>query len=292
MLATWIRDVYGYDDRTEMQAAIDDIASPLDSYGFASAGVYIFFDPVKLEVLYIGLARDLAQRFAQHNGLAGMPVSGCKRVQLEKWFTQHKSLGYAIFVQSYIDQVAVSRQVGTKSAEYYDEENDAFWGYGEGGLEDIKANEGVLIAAYLQRHGHLPRWNKIGGAVQSRKRATAGIYAQLDLATGQIDSLLLARRTIRELSSDPTAMSYEEALHVGRLWSIVETFGAGVDSLTILKCLAEEAKKQRHINPELLRVSNRIYASEYYLLPPPVPASQDTDGSIPFLMKQRANNEK
>jgi len=37
MLATWIRDVYG-DERTEMRDAIDDIASPLDSYGFASAG--------------------------------------------------------------------------------------------------------------------------------------------------------------------------------------------------------------------------------------------------------------
>jgi predicted GIY-YIG superfamily endonuclease len=292
MLATWIRDVYAYEDRAEMRAAIDDIASPLDSYGFASAGVYVFFDPAKFEALYIGLARDLSQRFAQHNGLAGLLISGCKRVQLEKWFTQHKSLGYAIFVQSHIGQVAVSRQVGTMSAEYYDEENDAFWGYGESGLETIKANEGVLIAAFLRRHGRLPRWNKIGGAVRSRERATDGIYAQLDLATGQIDSLLLARRTIRELSGDPTAMSYEEALDVGRLHSILKTFGAGVDSLTILKSLEEEANNQRHINPELLEVGNRMYASKYYSLPPPIPASQDTEGSIPYLMKWRADNEK
>ena len=69
--------MYGNDERTEMRDAIDDIASPLDSYGFASAGIYVFFDPIKFEVLYIGLAGDLAQRFAQHNGLASMPASVC-----------------------------------------------------------------------------------------------------------------------------------------------------------------------------------------------------------------------
>jgi len=69
-----------------------------------------------------------------------MPASGCKRVQLEEWFKRRKSLGYAIFVQSCIDQIAVSRQAGTMSAEYYDEEDDVFWSYDESGLEDIKAN--------------------------------------------------------------------------------------------------------------------------------------------------------
>ena len=292
VLATWIRDVYSYGDRTEMRAAIDDIASPLDSYGFASAGVYVFFDPVEFEVLYIGLARDLAQRFAQHNGLASMPISGCKRAQLEEWFSQHESLGYSIFVQSCFDQVAVSRQAGTMSAEYYDEEGATFWEYGESGLEDIKANEGVLIEAYLQRHGHLPRWNSIGGAIHSRDQAKPAIYAQLDLAIGLIDSLLLARKSIRGLSSDPTFMTYEEALHVGRQWSVMKSFGGGIDSLSILKSLAEEAKERRHLNPELVRVSDRIYASGYYKLSPPPPASEETCGSIPYLLKQQADDRE
>lgn len=292
MLATWIRDVYGDADRTEMRDSIDDIASPLDSYGFASAGVYVFFDPIEFEVLYIGLARDLAQRFAQHNGLASMPVSGCKRAQLEEWFEQHKSLGYAIFVQSCMDQVAVSRQAGTMSSEYYDEEGDVFWSYGESGLEDIKRNEGVLLEANLRRRGKLPRWNKIGGAIHSRERATPAMSSQLDLATGLIDSLLLARRTIRELSSDPTAMFYEEALHLGRQRSIMKTFGIGIDSLTILKSLAEEAGKQRYLNPELYVVTNHIGTSGYYKLPPPPPGSEDTYGSIPYLMKRRAGSSE
>ena len=284
--------MYGNDERTEMRDAIDDIASPLDSFGFASAGVYVFFDTIKFEVLYIGLARDLAQRFAQHNGLASMPASGCKRVQLEEWFKRRKSLGYAIFVQSCIDQVAVSRQAGTMNAEYYDEEDDVFWSYDESGLEDIKANEGVLIAAYLQRHGKLPPWNKIGGATYSRERANPAIYAQLDLATGLVDSLLLARKTIRKLSSDPTAMAYEEALHAGRQWSIIKNFGAGIDSLTILKSLAEVTEKQGYLNPELYAVTNHIHTSGYSELPPPPPASEDAVGSIPYLTNQRERDGK
>jgi hypothetical protein len=130
--------VYGDDQRSDLRQAIDGIASPLDYYGFASAGVYIFFDPENFDVLYIGLARDLSVRFAQHNNLVRMPAGGCKRKQINEWFGKRKLLGYATFVQSSYDQVAVSRQAGTMTAAYYDEESDAFWGYDESGLEDIK----------------------------------------------------------------------------------------------------------------------------------------------------------
>jgi len=113
------------------------------------------------------------------------------------------------------------------SAEYYDEEDDVFWSYDESGLEDIKANEGVLIAAYVQGYGKLPPWNKIGGATHSRERANPAIYAQLDLATGLVDSLLLARKTIRKLSSDPTAMAYGEALHAADSGRSLRTLAQG-----------------------------------------------------------------
>lgn len=42
--------------------AIDDLCSPKDNYGWASAGIYCFW-------VYIGLAGDLAERFKQHNGI-------------------------------------------------------------------------------------------------------------------------------------------------------------------------------------------------------------------------------
>lgn len=288
MLATWIRDVYGDDQRSDLREAIDGIASPLDNYGFASAGVYIFFDPTNFDVLYIGLARDLSVRFAQHNDLVTMSADGCKREQVKEWFGKRKSLGYAAFVQSCYDQVAVSRQAGTMSAEYYDEESDAFWGYDESGLEDIKANEGALIAAYSGYHGRLPLWNKIGGARHARQRAPQRLYGQLELAAGAVDSLLLARRTIRELWNEPVSMSYEEALHAGRQLAILKTFGIGVDSLIIVKSMVEQAEKRKHIDPNLLELSNCIYSSGYYMLPPPAPGSEKTPGSIAYEMRQRS----
>ena len=287
VLATWIRDVYGDDQRSDLRQAIDGIASPLDYYGFASAGVYIFFDPASFDVLYIGLARDLSIRFAQHNDLVRMSADGCKRRQINEWFGKNKSLGYAAFVQSSYDQVAVSRQAGTMTAEYYDEESAAFWSYNESGLEDIIANEGALIEVYSQHHGRLPLWNKIGGARHARRRAPRRLYRQLELATGAVDSLLLARKSFRELWNDPVSLSYEEALHAGRQSATLKSFGIGVDSLVIIKSMVEQAERQKNIDPNLLNLSNRIYSSGYYMLPPPTPGSEDTPGSIPYEMQRK-----
>ncbi len=68
MLGTIIRDLYIKEETREIKDALDDIASPRDNYGFSSVGVYCYFDPETLSVLYIGLARDLTQRFCHHNG--------------------------------------------------------------------------------------------------------------------------------------------------------------------------------------------------------------------------------
>lgn len=46
-----------------MADAIDDLCCPNDNYGWVSAGIYCFWDYYTHEVLYIGLAGDLAERF-------------------------------------------------------------------------------------------------------------------------------------------------------------------------------------------------------------------------------------
>jgi len=73
-----MRDDYQAHEAQELREAIDDLASPLDTYGFASTGVYIFFDPDTKDILYIGLARDLSERFAQRNALIKMAAKSCK----------------------------------------------------------------------------------------------------------------------------------------------------------------------------------------------------------------------
>jgi hypothetical protein len=201
MLVTWVRDVYTDNERSEMRAAIDSIASPNTYDGFASNGVYVFFDPESREVLYnwLVLARDLSERFAQHNGLIRMQEDGCKIRQIAAWFASNDRLGYAAALQSPFSQAGVGRQRGKPTREFYDEESGVFWGYDSEGLDHIADVEGQLIAAFTRRTGALPRWNKVQGRVAQGNMPTES-YALLEMATGQADSLLLARRTIRQLA--------------------------------------------------------------------------------------------
>ena len=69
MFGTVIIDAYRKEEALEMADAIDDLCSPTDNYGWASAGIYCFWDYYAEAVLYIGLAGDLAERFKQHNGI-------------------------------------------------------------------------------------------------------------------------------------------------------------------------------------------------------------------------------
>lgn len=280
MLATWMRDVYRGHEREMLWTAIDDLVSPLDTYGFASAGVYVFFDPKSHQVLYIGLAVDLAQRFAQHNGLIGFPDAGCKRRQIDNWFEQHEELGYAIFVQSPIDQVSVSRQRGTGSESFYDEEANTFWDYPRFGLDNIRRTEGILLSSHRKALSALPPWNKVGGAKHPPELATPGGYRLLELAAGRTDSLLLARKSIRDLSDDHNATAYETALHTGRIGAIQYNFGLEIDSLTVWRYFSDRAKDPRLQGSVLLDTALRLQADEYPLLPPPPPGSADTPGQL------------
>lgn len=62
-------DAYTKEEKEEIAEALDDLCSPNDNYGWASAGIYSFWDYNTKEIFYIGLAVDLTERFKQHNGL-------------------------------------------------------------------------------------------------------------------------------------------------------------------------------------------------------------------------------
>lgn len=87
MFGTVIIDAYRKEEALEMADAIDDLCSPTDNYGWASAGIYCFWDYYAEAVLYIGLAGDLAERFKQHNGI--LPIKeGSKQKQIEDYFQE------------------------------------------------------------------------------------------------------------------------------------------------------------------------------------------------------------
>ena len=50
---------YRKEEAWEMAKAIDDLCSPTDNYGWASAGIYCFWDYYAEAVLYIGLAGSI-----------------------------------------------------------------------------------------------------------------------------------------------------------------------------------------------------------------------------------------
>ena len=226
MFGTVILDAYTKDETKELADAINDLCCPNDNYGWASAGIYCFWDYYTREVLYIGLARDLYVRFCQHNGLIPMQDSGCKYKQIQQYFNEHKKLGYTIFVQSPLSQPLVSRNK-TMYEKMANEDGSSIQDYiSEQGINNIKLSEGILIEAYRRAYGHFPPWNKVGGSIEGQERTMEkNINIVKSFANPQIQKVspIVSRSTIRELYENPTYEFCENYLHAIRM--LVLNFG-------------------------------------------------------------------
>ena len=226
MFGTVILDAYTDDERTELSNAIDDLCNPSDSYGWASAGIYSFWNYYTHEILYIGLASDLYERFRQHNGLSQMDIKGCKYSQINQYFKSYDKLGYTIFVQSPLSQPLVHRnkELFEKMAS---EHNSDIKDYTNSqGIKDIKRVEGILIEAYRKSYGDFPKWNKVGGSIQGQNKVKKNnINIVKSFCSPQDINInpIMSRSSIRELSSNPTYERYESFLHSVRM--LVLLFG-------------------------------------------------------------------
>ena len=255
MFGTIIMDSYKSDEIELMSQNIDLLCSPMDSYGWASAGIYSFWDYYTKEVLYIGLASDLCVRFRQHNGLLPISENACKFKQIQSYFSQHERLGYSILVQSPLSQPIVHR-----NKEQYRNFMNAPKGSpipnyaGEEGLEHIRQAEGQLIESYKQIIGTVPPWNKIGGDVFSRKYATKNnyLYVVRAFSNGTPDNYLVSRATIRELAENPT---YE--------WFEVQLHGLRMMLLSLGMSFEQAVALQMKFNPYFEDQWNRIVSSKY-----------------------------
>ena len=65
MFGTIILDSYTWDEIELMANNLDEICSPTDTLGWASAGIYSFWDYYTKEILYIGLASDTQEHIPQ-----------------------------------------------------------------------------------------------------------------------------------------------------------------------------------------------------------------------------------
>lgn len=175
----------------------------------AARGSTAIGTPTRLKTLYLGLAKDLASRFAQHNSLNGnKPNKGNKGAQINAWFHTHDRLGFSIVIQE---------------------------GLADDGYGRYSANaEGQLLEGYRVLHGRFPPWNGIGGSRNGATFAGANTAAWFDAMTGRTDSLFIARRTIRDLNDDYEADRYECTMHTSRTELTLHPHQGPIDDAGIL----------------------------------------------------------
>ena len=219
MFGTVIIDAYRKAETIEMFEAIEDLCSPNDNYGWASAGVYCFWDYYTEEILYMGLAGDLAERFKQHNGI--LPVKeGSKQKYIEDYFSKNERLGYTIFVQSPLSQPLVHRNRDMYEQYATEINSTAEDMISDQGKADIKRVEGILIEAYRKKYGHFPPWNSIGGSLDGQKSVmdnNINIVHSFCKPDDYYMNPIVSRSTIRELSKNSEWAWYENYLHAARM---------------------------------------------------------------------------
>lgn len=224
MFGTVIIDAYTKDEREELAEAIDDLCSPNDNYGWASAGIYCFWDYYNEEILYIGLASDLSDRFKQHNGIKPVDHTSCKFEKIEAYFENNYRLGYTIFVQSPLSQPLTYRNRATYEKFATQLNSPVEDMLSEQGREDIKSTEGILIESYRRRHGYFPPWNEVGGSLLGQQNVSPNNYNIVKSFCTPDDfyrNPIMARSTIRELSNNPTYASFESYLHAVRMYILI-----------------------------------------------------------------------
>ena len=224
MFGTVIMDTYKRDDKFKMMKAIDEICSPNDNYGWASAGIYCFWDYYIEEVLYIGLASDLCDRFKQHNGIKSVDDDSCKYKYIENYFNNNERIGYTIFVQSPLSQPLTFRN-RTQYEKIANEANSSVENMlSEQGKDDIKRVEGILIESYRKKHGHIPPWNDIGGSIQGQNLVMPNNYNIVKSFCSPDDyeiNPIVSRSTISELAENPSYVTFENFLHAVRMYVLI-----------------------------------------------------------------------
>lgn len=206
MFCTIISEAYEYDEQEKIYEYIDDICSPRDTYGWSSNGIYCYWNYNTKEILYIGLARNLGERFKQHNGLISCDSRSCKIKEIEQYFRENKKIGFSIIVQSPLFQMKVSRNSEISAFSLDEEQNEEY-------RKNLAEIEGKLIQGHTRRFGEIPKWNKINGELGCFPIIDSSIF---DYLTLRKDSFLNARISLREISENPEYAYYEMFLHAIR----------------------------------------------------------------------------
>lgn len=240
MWGTFLIDVYDESERQEMANALETLCSPADDYGFASGGVYCYWSVRERIPLYIGRAIDLPDRFRQHNGLRGPAGPGNKVEKINTFFEDDPVLGFSVLVRSTLSQSETSRRISRAERE----EEPLHWVEDPESVsteieKEIALAEGTAIRSHFLRHGRLPAWNRIHGELSNWNESMRRPDSSGSLFCGTADSLLQARRSLRELATEPFHTAFEQELHGARIMAVAETIrdNRQLDDFDILSTL-------------------------------------------------------
>lgn len=230
MLCTVIWDAYRDSERQEIWRAIQQFL-PINSPDWSRQGVYAYWDPDTRELLYVGLASNLPERFAQHNRLI-THSGGNKANTIDGWFRGHDRLGFTLLVQSAAVQTLadlheISPLLGVETGEI------------------SKIAEGQLIELHRMARGERPLWNRTGGSVVGAEWANPADRSVIGLLSAADDNLFAARHTLRELVGNEEALRNEATVHSARMAAIEEMHEA--DDLDSLEPDEQVARISRYL---------------------------------------------
>jgi len=214
MLGTIVIDKYRITERNDIVESLE-ILTVNNCQDWATAGIYCYWDYDSKEILYIGLAVDLVERFRQHNGLMKCNDSSSKYQEIDQYFNKNEYIGFSIILQSALSQPISQRQ--RKKHNYSFNDSDLIGALGEQGHKEIKRLEGMLLEGFRQKHGKFPLWNKMGGSKEGQKSFKERQVKLLDLLNSNEHNKYISRCSLRELSNNQTYCRYEAYLHSIRI---------------------------------------------------------------------------
>lgn len=215
LLATVAIDQIEWKDRQEFWTALNELCSPATTCGFSSSGIYSFWDPVKFDLLYVGLASDLALRIGQHLGLIPCDPKCCKSKQVEKFVFENGRIGIGLLLMSPNDQtILASRKSRVTDNERLAEIEEAL---GSKAKDTIAHFESLILRSHKRIDGKLPRWNRNAGSKLGQAHADASLGGLSQALSGRFDVAYTSRLSIRDLNDLPESQIEEFVLHPARL---------------------------------------------------------------------------
>jgi len=155
--ATLAVDVFTKIESQALLEPINDICNPAWPTGFSSSGVYAFWHPTTNELLYVGLASDLALRFGQHLGFIECDPKCCKAFQISAFFKKEDHIGISLSLMSSNDQTCLASRRKHTTRQLILSEIEA--SRGAEARQTIEYFESVIIRSHKNLYGHRPRWN-------------------------------------------------------------------------------------------------------------------------------------